>query len=350
MKGVVTKVTQGRGRRRHRLRHRRASAEGGRGEGVDDPRQHQRDRQVPDRRPSRRRPTPTPPRRSSTSSLGTDGARRSWRSSGSARRDGHGAGRAGGPSPATAGGRTGAPPVPVAGPGRSSPSPSSPCRSSGCCGGRRGRTLLVDPGRSESSRPALRLSLMCSRGRPACPIVFGVPLAWVLARVRVPRPGRWCGRCARCRWCCRRWSAASPCSSRSAGGAWSASTSTAGSASRCRSRPGAWSWPQTFVAMPFLVITVEAALRQLDRALRGGRPHAGRVAAGTSSGGSRCPPIRPGADRRRRAGLGPGAGRVRRHDHLRRQLPGPHPDACRSPSTWRSRPTRPRRPSSSAWC
>ncbi len=60
---------------------------------------------------------------------------------------------------------------------------------------------------------------------------------------------------------------------------------------------------QTFVAMPFLVLTVEAALRQLDRRYRGRGAHAGwlalvRVPAGDAAD-------RPsGADRRRGARVG----------------------------------------------
>ena len=51
---------------------------------------------------------------------------------------------------------------------------------------------------------------------------------------------------------------------------------------------------QTFVAMPFLVITVEAAFRQLDTPLRGCGPHARRVPLVRRSGASTLPAIRPG--------------------------------------------------------
>ena len=44
----------------------------------------------------------------------------------------------------------------------------------------------------------------------------------------------------------------------------SAGTSTSGSASRSRSRPAAVIMAETFVAMPFLIITVEGALRSAD--------------------------------------------------------------------------------------
>jgi molybdate transport system permease protein len=81
---------------------------------------------------------------------------------------------------------------------------------------------------------------------------------------------------------------------------------------------------QTFVAMPFLVITVEAALRQLDRASRTRRGRSARRVVHVPPGDAAGDP--PGAGGRRRARLGSGARRVRRHDHLRRQLPGHHPD------------------------
>ena len=70
----------------------------------------------------------------------------------------------------------------------SSRSPSSPCRSSGCCGRRRGVTRGRSSRRTARST-ALRLSLWCSLWATVAALVFGVPLAWLLARVRVPRPG-----------------------------------------------------------------------------------------------------------------------------------------------------------------
>ncbi len=53
------------------------------------------------------------------------------------------------------------------------------------------------------------------------------------------------------------------------------------------------------------------------------------------------PAIRPGAHRRGRAGLGPRPRRVRCHDHVRRQLPRPHPDdATRDLPRQRDQPRR----------
>ena len=130
-----------------------------------------------------------------------------------------------------------------------------------------------------------------------------------------PWPGCWprspfpgappCGRCARCRWCCRPWSAAWRCSSRSDAGDWSASTSTGGSATAIPFTTTAVVLAQTFVAMPFLVLTVEAALRQTRPPLRGGGTLARRLAlVHVPAGHAADDP--PGVDRRRRARLGPG--------------------------------------------
>ena len=82
---------------------------------------------------------------------------------------------------------------------------------------------------------------------------------------------------------------------------------------------------ETFVAMPFLVITVEAGLRTMDRRYEDA---AATLGAGRWTVFRRItvPLIAPVAVRGRRAGLGAGARRVRRHHHLRRQHPGPHAD------------------------
>ena len=78
---------------------------------------------------------------------------------------------------------------------------------------------------------------------------------------------------------------------------------------------------ETFVAMPFLVISVEGALRAADAPLRGRRGHARRRPVDDVPPGD--PAARRAGHRRRRGALlGPGARRVRRDDHLRRQLPG----------------------------
>ena len=69
---------------------------------------------------------------------------------------------------------------------------------------------------SESSRAALALSLRTSLASTVLCILFGVPMALVLARDRVPRPVGRCVRWSCCRSCCRPSWAASRCSTPSA--------------------------------------------------------------------------------------------------------------------------------------
>ena len=82
---------------------------------------------------------------------------------------------------------------------------------------------------------------------------------------------------------------------------------------------------QVFVALPFLVLSVEGALRAADRrfeeaaATLGARPI-------TVFRRVTLPLVGPGIAAGAVLGLGPRAGRVRRDDHLRRQLPRDHPD------------------------
>ena len=85
---------------------------------------------------------------------------------------------------------------------------------------------------------------------------------------------------------------------------------------------------ESFVSMPFFMITLEAGLRSMNRAGSGGRNLGRRD--GWSSAGSRC----RGSGRRSWPGAcspGPRTRRVRRDDHIRRQ-----PQASRSPSRWPS--------------
>ena len=162
------------------------------------------------------------------------------------------------------------------------------------------------------------------------------------------RAGGWCGPLCSCRWCCRPSSVASRCCWRSGGGGSSVSTSTAGSACSSRSPPRARSLAETFVAMPFLVITVEAAFRAVDRRYEEAARTLGRRAVDS------VPPRHAAACMARRwprrgAGVGAGARRVRRHDHVRRQHPGRtqtmplRSTCCSSPAVWTS-------PSPSASC
>lgn len=105
---------------------------------------------------------------------------------------------------------------------------------------------------------------------------------------------------------------------------------------------------EAFVAMPFLVISVEGTLRAADPRYE---------EAATTLGASRftafrrvtLPLIAPGIASKRGARVGAGARRVRRDDHLRRATFPAAPRPCRSPCTSPCRATRPRR-SPSAWC
>ena len=99
--------------------------------------------------------------------------------------------------------------------------------------------------------------------------------------------------------------------------------------------------------MPFLVIAVEGALRGADARYEEAAATLG-ARRWTDLPAGHPAPGRAGHRRRRGAVLGPRAGRVRRHHHLRRQLPGPYPDhaAGRLPGPG----DRPRAPRSCSAC
>jgi len=116
---------------------------------------------------------------------------------------------------------------------------------------------------SESALDALRLSIYCSLWATGLAIVFGVPLAWLLARIEFP------GRSA-ARALCTLSMVLPPVV---AGVALFYALGRRGLVGQYLDRWFGISLPftthgvivaQTFVAMPFLVITVEAAFRQLD--------------------------------------------------------------------------------------
>ena len=88
---------------------------------------------------------------------------------------------------------------------------------------------------------ALRLSLICSLWATLLSIVFGVPLAWLLARVAFPGRSVLRARCACSRSSCPLSSVASHCSSPSAAAVLSGNTSIAGLISGFPSQPPAWS-------------------------------------------------------------------------------------------------------------
>lgn len=116
---------------------------------------------------------------------------------------------------------------------------------------------------TESVRTALRLSIQCSLWASLLSVVFGVPLAWLLARVQFP--GRRVVRAA-----CTLSMVLPPVVG---GVALFFSFGRRGLFGQYLDRWFGITLPfstagvvlaQTFVAMPFLVLTVEAAIRQLD--------------------------------------------------------------------------------------
>jgi len=117
---------------------------------------------------------------------------------------------------------------------------------------------------SESVRTALRLSVYSSLWATALAVVFGVPLAWLLARVEFPGRGG-------VRALCTLSMVLPPVV---AGVALFYALGRRGLVGQYLDRWFGISLPfstagvivaQTFVAMPFLVLTVEAGFRQLDR-------------------------------------------------------------------------------------
>jgi molybdate transport system permease protein len=116
---------------------------------------------------------------------------------------------------------------------------------------------------SDSALTALRLSLWCSFWATAAAVLLGVPLAWLLARV--PFPGRGAVRAL-----CTLSMVLPPVV---AGVALFYALGRRGLVGQYLDRWFGFTLPfttagvivaQTFVAMPFLVITVEAAFRQQD--------------------------------------------------------------------------------------
>lgn len=115
----------------------------------------------------------------------------------------------------------------------------------------------------DSVADALRLSLWCSLWATGLSLIFGVPLAWLLARVDFPGRGL-----------VRALSTLSMVLPPVVGGvALFAALGRRGLVGQYLDRWFGFTLPfttsgvvvaQTFVAMPFLVITVEASLRQLD--------------------------------------------------------------------------------------
>jgi molybdate transport system permease protein len=120
--------------------------------------------------------------------------------------------------------------------------------------------ILAEP----AVRQALRLSLVCSLWATALSLLFGVPLAWALARLRFPGRGS-------VRALCTLSMVLPPVVG---GVALFAALGRRGLVGQYLDGWFGYRLPftttgvvvaQTFVAMPFLVLTVESALRQHDR-------------------------------------------------------------------------------------
>ena len=157
----------------------------------------------------------------------------------------------------------------------SSRSCSWSCRSSDCWSVRRGHWLLRGPrpGGSRSMRCACRWSARWRHRGLGWSL--GVPLAWVLAR---GFPGRaWCAAWCRCPWSCPRRRRRRPARRVRPAGVrrpWLDD----GVRDQLPSPRPASILAETFVALPFFVITVEGALRGMSTAAtrtwrrRWGRP------------------------------------------------------------------------------
>ena len=185
-------------------------------------------------------------------------------------------------------------------------------------------TVLVRRSARRTSAPRCGCRSAARWPATALSLVFGVPLAWVLARVDFPGRGV-------VRALCTLSMVLPPVV---AGVALFFSLGRRGLFGQYLDQWFDFRLPfttwgvvvaQTFVAMPFLVLTVEASLRQFDarfedaaRTLGASRWYAFRRVT--------LPAIRPGLVGRRRARVGPRPRRVRRHHHVRRQLPGHHAD------------------------
>ena len=189
----------------------------------------------------------------------------------------------------------------------------------------------------DAVRTALWLSIRTSLTATALAVLFGVPLAWLLARVAFRGRGA-------VRALCMLSMVLPPVVG---GVVLFFSFGRRGLFGQYLDRWFDFRLPfttwgvvmaQTFVSMPFLVITVEAALRQVDRRYED---------AARTLGGSRwyvfrrvtLPTIRPALVAGAVLAWARALGRVRGHDHLRRQLPRDHPDdAAGDVSRARDRP------------
>ena len=144
------------------------------------------------------------------------------------------------------------------------PLPSSPLRRHGTPCGSRWFTAAV-------------ATVLCVR--------LALPLAWVLARLRVSGAAP-AARLGDVPWCCHRSSPVSRCwSALGRPGLVGAPRSPRRPGCRSRLRPAGSCWRQTFVAMPFFVVSAEGALRATPTAARGRRRRRSAPRAGPRSAG-----------------------------------------------------------------
>ena len=204
---------------------------------------------------------------------------------------------------------------------------------------RRGATSssqLTDPERPRGA--AAVAGDLAGRPRAWC-VALGVPLAWAAGPGRLPRPVAGPGPRRSCRWCCR------PVVGGVALLARSAARGLVGGPLRRGLRHHDPVHHVRRRARPHLRGAAVLRARRRGRAARrrpgvrrrGGHPR--RRAGGRRSGRVRCRWRAPGLLAGLRARLGPRPRGVRRHDHVRRQLPGHHPDDAAARSTSRCRPT-----------
>ncbi len=184
---------------------------------------------------------------------------------------------------------------------------------------------LWDDLTTPQAKEAIRLSVVCSLWSTALCVVFGVPLAWVLARTRFPG-----------RSLVRALVVLPMVLPPVVGGVALLFTFQ-----RNGGLLGEWLYDwfglqftfstsgavlaETFVAMPFLVITVEAGLRTMDQRYEDA---AASLGAGRWTVFRRVtlPMIAPALYAGTALAWARGARRVRRHDHVRREHPGAHPN------------------------
>ena len=175
---------------------------------------------------------------------------------------------------------------------------------------------------SDTVTEALRLSLVTSLVTTAISLVVGIPLAWVLAQGPLPGAGARAG-AGRAPDGAPTGGGRGGATPRSAGAGSSGSDSTSSSGSCSRSRRQGVVLAETFVAMPFLVITVEPRCARWTPDTKRRQPLS--ASRWTTFRRVTLPMVAPSVVEGG-AVLGLSTGRVQRDHHVRRQPRGPDPD------------------------